>query len=363
MTKPLTICFFGYPNQDYSRSKILIDGLNKNSVQVISCTDKSGLFLVRYWRLFQKFLPLRRQADVIFVQFPGHLNVPIAWALGQLFHQPVIFDAFISLSDTYIFDRRIAEQGSLKAKFYWWVDKLACTLADTVTLDTHAHINYFVKTFRLPKSKFSRLPVGGDDTLFRPSTKKQASRNKIIIEFHGMFTRIHGAEVFVQAAKQLEHHKNLGFWLIGSSWNYLLPIKLYQKLKPRTMIYWPQLEVRKLAQKVSQADISIAHLGPTQKARMVLTNKMYHALASRVALIAGNNPATKEFLTDKKDCLLVNMYDEQDLAKKILLLASNKPLRQKIALNGYKLHQQEFTNQKLALKLLQVIRKNFPHVI
>ena len=178
-----------------------------------------------------------------------------------------------------------------------------------------------------------------------------------------MFTRIHGAEVFVQAAKQLEHHKNLEFWLIGSSWNYLLPIKLYQKLKPRTMIYWPQLEVRKLAQKVSQADISIAHLGPTQKARMVLTNKMYHALASRVALIAGNNPATKEFLTDKKDCLLVNMYDEQDLAKKILLLASNKPLRQKIALNGYKLHQQEFTNQKLALKLLQVIRKNFPHVI
>ena len=360
MTKPLTICFFGYPNQNYSRSKILIDGLKKNQVKVIHCTDKSGLFLVRYWRLLKKFLPLRHQTDVIFVQFPGHLNVPIAWALGQLFHQPVVFEAFIYLSDTYICDRLIAGQGSLKAKFYWWVDKLACPLADLVTLDTNVHINYFVKTFHLPRSKFRRLPVGGDDTLFKPRPKHQLS--KTIIEFHGMFTRIHGAEIFVQAAKQLEHHKNLQFWLIGSSWNYRLPINLYRQLKPKTMTYWPRLEVKKLAKKIAQADISISHIGSTQKARMVLTNKMYHALASRVALIAGNNSATKEFLTDKKDCLLVNMYNQQDLAQKILLLARNKPLRQKIALNGYKLHQQEFTNQKLALKLLQVIRKNFPHV-
>lgn len=355
----MTICFFGYPNETYSRNQILIRGLNKNGVKVISCTDKSGLFFIRYWRLFRKFLPLRHQVDAIFVQFPGHLNVPMAWILGKLFHKPVIFDAFISLYDTYIFDRQVAGQGSLKAKFYWWVDKLACTLADAVTLDTNAHIRYFVRTFKLPRRKFSRLPVGGDETLFHPAKLQRSgtTRKKVIIEFHGMFTRIHGAEVFVQAAKRLERHKNLEFWLIGSSDNYRLPIDLYLKLRPKTMKYWPQMPVAKLAAKIAHADISIAHLGPTQKARMVLTNKMFHALASRVALIAGDCPATREFLVNRHTAFFVNMYDAQDLAQKILYLARHHQLRHRIAQNGYQLHQQHFTNQILGARLKQLLNQ------
>ena len=358
----MTICFFGYLNKDYSRNKILIDGLQKNSVRLVSCADKSGLFITRYWKLFTQFLPLRHQVDIIFVQFPGHLNVPIAWILGKLFSKPVIFDAFVSLYDTYIFDRQVAPPNSLKAKFYWWVDKLACTLADVVTLDTNAHIRYFIRTFKLPSHKFSRLPVGGDDTVFKPRSDIRHLRSKVVIEFHGMFNRLHGAEIIVQVAKKLERHKSLEFWLIGSSDNYHLPIDLYHQLKPKTMKYWPSLPVAKLATEVARADISIAHLGPTQKARMVLTNKMFHALASRVALIAGNNPATKEFLVDKKTCLLVNMYDETDLARKILFLAKNYRLRSSLAENGYQLHQQKFTNQKLGLELLQIIRKHLLHV-
>ncbi len=358
----MTICFFGYPNESYSRNQILINGLKKNGAQVISCTDRSGLFITRYWRLFTKFLPLRHHTDVIFVQFPGYLNVPIAWLLGKLFTKPVIFDAFVSIYDTYVFDRQIAPPGSLKALIYWWIDKLSCTLADRVTLDTYAHIRYFVRTFKVPRRKFSRLPVGGDDSIFKPRATRHVPRAKVIVEFHGMFTRIHGAEIFVQAAKKLEQHKNLQFWLIGSSDNYPLPIQLYRQLQPKTMKYWPSMPVEKLARKISQADISIAHLGPTQKARLVLTNKMFHALACRVALIAGNNLATKEFLADKKACLLVNMYDSDDLAQKILFLSRNHPLRHQIAHNGYLLHQQRFTNQLLGLKLLQIIRKHFFHI-
>ena len=352
----MVICFFGYPNETYSRNQILIDGLKKNGATIVSCTDSSGLFLTRYWHLFTKFLPLRYQIDVVFVQFPGYLNMPLAWILGKLFRKPVIFDAFVSIYDTYVFDRQSVKPGSLKAKFYWWIDKLACTLADHVTLDTYAHIRYFVRTFKLPRRKFFRLPVGGDDTLFKPRVYPERSRRaKVIIEFHGMFTRIHGAEIFVQAAKKLERHKNLEFWLIGSSDNYQLPIKLYRKLKPKTMKYWPSMPIAKLATKIAQADISIGHLGPTQKAHMVLTNKMFHALASRVALIAGNNPATKEFLTDRKTCLLVNMYDEKDLAQKILYLARHHKLRQAIAANGYSFHHQKFTNKILGTQLTKLL--------
>jgi len=351
-----TICFFGYPNQTYSRSKILIDGLKKNQAKVVLCTDKSGFAVKRYYQLFKKFLSIHQKVDVIFVQFPGNLNMPIAWAIGKIFNKPVIFDAFISMYDTYIFDRQIATPDSFKAKFYWWVDKISCTLAGKVTLDTNAHIRYFVKTFHLPRSKFYRLPVGGDDTVFKPKTENRKPKtDKLIVEFHGMFTRLHGAEVFVKAAKQLENKKNLEFWLIGDSHNYRLPINLYKKLKPKTMKYFPRLTVKNLAQKVRSADISVGHLGPTQKARMVVTNKMFHALASKVALIAGRNQASRELFKDKHNCLFTTMYNVNDLAKKITYLANRPKLRRSLAENGFNLHQQKLTNQLLGKRLLEII--------
>ncbi|MBI2010487.1 MAG: glycosyltransferase [Candidatus Chisholmbacteria bacterium] len=355
----MTVCFFGYPNESYSRSKILIDGLKKNGVQVVSCTDKTGSFPFRYWRLVKKFWPLHQKIDVIFVQFPGHLNTPIAWFLGKVFKKIVVFDVFISLYETYIFDRQVASPQSLTAKFYWWVDKLSCLLADKVTLDTYAHINYFVTEFHLPRKKFVRIPVGGDETLFRPSLKAKSSKlkAKIIVEFHGMFTRIHGAEVFVQAAKKLENNPHLEFWLIGDSPNYRLPIDLYKQLKPKTMKYWSRLPVKKLAQKISQADISVGHLGPTKKARVLLTNKMFHALASRLALIAGDNQASQELLENKTNCLFVRMYDEKDLARKIIYLAKNSKLRHRLAESGFKLHQKEFSNRKLGSLFKELLLK------
>lgn len=360
----MVICFFGYPNESYSRNAILIDGLKKNHVQIISCTDKSGLFVTRYWKLFTKFLDLKNKTDIIFVQFPGQLNMPIAWVLGKLYKKPVIFDAFVSMYDTYVFDREIAKPESIKAKFYWWVDKLACTLADKITLDTHAHIRYFVKTFKLNRLKFFRLPVGGDDTLFKPRHKHSALslKQKLVVEFHGMFTKIHGTEIFIKVAKSLENQKNLEFWLIGDNPGYRYPVELYRKLKPKNMKYWSSLPIKKLAQKVRQADISVGHLGPTQKSRMVLTNKMFHALSSRVALIAGNSPASREFLVHRQTAYFVKLYDENSLKHAILKLAKNHHLRFQIARSGYKLHQSQFTNKKLGLELLQVIREHSLHI-
>ena len=360
----MVVCFFGYPNDSYSRSKILIDGLKKNGIKVVSCTDKTGFALLRYWKLTHKFLRVHKKCDLIFVQFPGQLNMPIAWILGKLFSKQVILDAFVSLYNTYVFDRRSVKQASFAAKFYWWVDKLSCTLAHKVTLDTNAHIDYFVKTFRLRRKKFFRLPVGGDDTVFRPKSKvtsprkasqRDKQRSKVIIEFHGMFTRLHGAEYFVRVAKKLEHHKNFEFWLIGDSWNYRLPIDLYYKLKPKTTKYWPRLSVKKLAKKTAASDILVGHLGSTQKARMVVTNKMYQALASRVALIAPDCKATREFLQDRQNCLMVKMHHQEDLAKKIIQLAQNHQLRRKLAQNGYKLYRQRFTNKHIGERLKRII--------
>ena len=353
----MVVCFFGYPNDSYSRSKILIDGLKKNRVKVVHCTDKSGFAPIRYFKLFKKFWPLHNKSDIIFVQFPGQLNMPIAWILGKLFSKQVILDAFTSLYNTYIFDRHSVKQASLAAKFYWWVDKLSCTLAHKVTLDTNAHIDYFVKTFKLRRKKFYRLPVGGDDTDFKPRSKVKGQRSKVVVEFHGMFTRLHGAEYFVRVAKKLENYKNLEFWLIGSSHNYKLPINLYKKLKPKSLKYFRRLNVKKLARKVAQADITIGHLGATQKAKMVIGFKLMHGMAVGNAIIAVDKPATKELLVPNTNFLPIKSKSTKSLSDAIIRLSQSKNLLKNLSRNAYQYHKQNFANVILGKSLKKIIER------
>lgn len=357
----MNICFLGSYNSEYPRNRILIDGLQKNGSTVYECQSAQGSILKRYPELFKKFWRIKNTVEIIYVAFVGHLDMPLAWLLARLTGKKVVFDMFYSMYDTYVFDRQSAKPGSLRAGIYFLIDKIAAMLADIVITDTKTHGNYFIRTFGLNPQKFRRVFVGGDETVFKPlknpSTKLRIKKlKKITVEFHGMFTRLHGAEYYVQAAKLLENEKNLKFLLIGSTANYSLPIEMYRRLKPKTMKYYPKMEVAKLARVVASSDISVGHIGITEKAHSVITNKTFHALACGVATIAGDCSANRELLTDRHNTVLVGMGDPKDLAKKIKLLITNKKLRRKIAQEGYQLFQNRLTDNHLGKELLTIFK-------
>ncbi len=352
----MTICYFGSFDPNFSRNHILIDGLKRNQIKVIYCRGK-GLALFRYLSLFRKFNQIKNSCDAIVVGVLGHFDLPIAWLCGLLWHKKIIFDAFISIYDTYVFDRVICSPMSLHAKWFWWIDKISCSLADVVLLDTHAHINYFVKTFHLPRRKFYHLPIGGDDTIFTPKLKTNHNRSKTIIEFHGMFTRLQGAEYFIQAAKKLESKSNLEFWLIGNSRHYRYPINLYHQLKPQNLKYFPRLSIKNLARKVSAADITIGQLGATSKAKRVFSFKIMHGLACGNAIIAPRVPPITKILKDRKNCLLISPGSVNELCRAIMTLSGNISLRTQIASEGQKIYQQQFSNYQLGKQFKQIILK------
>ncbi len=346
----MRVCFFGSYDPRYSRNKILIDGLEKNNVLVLHCRSTHPSVFTRYPELIKQFLKIGMNYDILYVGFVGHLDMPLAFVLAKLTGKKVVFDMFYSMYDTYVYDRQSAKSESWRAKSYYWIDRIAAVLADLIITDTRAHTQYFIKNFHINRRKFQRIFVGGDDTLFKPFVRSK--RLPIVIEFHGMFTRLHGAEYFVKAAKLLENNKSLCFLLIGSTSNYPLPIEIYKKLRPKTMKYIPALSLTKLAKTIAESDICIGHVGITQKAKRVITNKMYHGIFCKVAVIAGNCQASRELFTNRKTALFVKMGDVVDLAEKIKLLAFNSKLRNDISENGYKLAKSNLTNYQLGKKLL-----------
>lgn len=356
----MNVCFFGSYSPDYSRNRILIKGLQKNGVKVLHCHSTKGLFLVRYFELIKQYWPQRKNIDVIFVAFIGQLDMPLAWFLALLTKKRVIFDMFYSMYDTYVFDRKSCKPTSIRAKTYFWIDKLAASLADLVITDTNAQADYFKKIFKIQSHKFKRIFVGADDTIFKRRVSKKNKR--IIIEFHGMFTRLQGAEVFIKAAKTLENNPNIEFWLIGGSKVYHVPCVLLHKLRPSSLKIFPRQKLKDLSKLVAQADVTVGHLGTSQKARNVISNKTYEGLACANAVIVADTKANKELLIDKENALFVKLDSVGDLVNKILVLSKNRILRENISENGHRLFKKSLTNVKTSMYLIKVIEKELAEV-
>src|SRR3989338_10634529 len=153
----MKVLYFGTFDPSYGRNWVLINGLKKNGVEVIQLRRPPGW--INLIKLFFDYLSTRPAYDVMIVGFSGQEAMFLARLLTR---KPIIFDAFTSHYGGYILNRRKASKNSLKAKYYRFMDKWSCKLADMALLDTNAHIGFFVNELGLPKGKFRRIFVGTD---------------------------------------------------------------------------------------------------------------------------------------------------------------------------------------------------------
>ncbi len=169
----MTICYFGIYKSDYSRNKVLITGLKMNGAKVIECnTNKTGI--IKYLDLIKKHWRIRKDYDVMVVGFPGFQSVILAKLLTR---RLVIFDAFLSIYDSNVLDRKLVEQKSWKAKYYWLLDKISMSIADLILFDTNEHIKYAAKEFKVPEEKFKSIFIGADTEIFFLEESKQKAIN------------------------------------------------------------------------------------------------------------------------------------------------------------------------------------------
>src|SRR3989338_3059068 len=149
----MKVCYFGIYDPAYSRNRILMNGLIQNSVEIIECRSSAGGFL-KYLDLAMKHWRIRKGYDVMVVGFPGYQAMILARLLTC---KPIIFDCFASAYDSLVFDRKQVRNGSIRARYYWFLDWLSMRIADRVLFDTQAHIDYASKEFGISKTKFRRM--------------------------------------------------------------------------------------------------------------------------------------------------------------------------------------------------------------
>lgn len=347
------ICYFGSPDNDNSRNRVLLRGLDEIGAISCVCSDKS-FWPFRIIRLFFKHWRVRNKYDVMFIGFPGQIAVILAKFVTR---KPVVFDPFISLYNTVIEDRKFHSRISLQSLWYFTLDWLSLNIADAVIADTVAHADYYRKKFGVRKEKFAIVPVGVREDIFFPRLPKDAGRdNMFIASFHGTYIPLHGIEYIIESAKLLEKEKSVHFRLLGTG-QVLPEIKsLVKKYKLSNIeLIEKRLSYEELPEYISSADVCLGIFGKTEKARMVVPNKVYECLAMGKPIITADTPAVREFFKDGESIALVDADDPSSLSDCVMSLKNDINKMNKLSLNGLELSRRNFTSRIIAERMVKDI--------
>ena len=136
----MKVCYLFCDTKFYIRNRIILDGLKRNNIEVIECKSNLNNQVLRDISQFFQFLFKKRNSDIILVGFVGFSLVRLVKPFTK---KPIIFDAFMSVYNTMVEDKKKFKKNSVFAKFFWWLDKSACSAADLTLVDTDAHCDYF----------------------------------------------------------------------------------------------------------------------------------------------------------------------------------------------------------------------------
>ena len=362
----MKVCYFGTYDVEQSRNNVIIQGLRQNGVEVLECHAKlwyntadkirsvrGGLLnpgllaraLGSYLRLIRRYARLG-DYDVMVVGYAGHFDLFLAKLLTSFSRKPLVFDALLSLTETVVEDRGLARRGSLLARLVYLVDKYACRLADLVLLDTEAHVRHFQRDFGVRPDKLRQVPVGADE-VYRRSPSPVGEGDPFRVVYFGQYIPLHGVNYVVEAAKLLEEHPDIRFELVGDGQTYEEASSLAKRLQVQNVTFrrtWLSPEDL-IAEHIVPADVCLGAFGDSPKARRVVPIKVFVALAMGKPVITGDSPAAREVLIHGEDAILCEMANPQALAQAILLLKRNRPLREKLAREGYLSFQNKFSSQ------------------
>jgi glycosyltransferase involved in cell wall biosynthesis len=350
------LLFWGTYDKGKPRVRILIRGLQENSVSFSEChsdvwgdvEDKSQItgfvsrlvhifrWLSKYPSLIWRFLRLPSH-DVVIVPYMGQLDVLVLWPFAKATKTPIVWDAFISLYNTVVEDRKLISRRNPLAKILFFWEWLACKAADVIILDTKAHGDYFVETFTVPIDKVHVVFVGAEPEFFsRDNNKRINDPDNLTILFYGQFIPLHGIETIVRAA-QLSRDKNAHWIIIGKGQEEENIRSLLEDKPPDNLTWLPWVSYDELIDWIQKSDICLGIFGDSDKAARVIPNKVFQIIMAGKPLITRDSPAIKELLNaDMPGVCLIPPSDP------LALVAAVEKLAQLTVTTGF--HQEIYKN-------------------
>lgn len=359
----MKVCYFGTYRAEYSRNRIMIEGLRQNQVTVVECHEtlwqgieervdavaggwRRPQFLWRavsvYARLVWKFWRSHQQFDVVVVGYPGQFDVYLARILCWLTGKPLIWDIFMSI---YLIacERNLDQQHPLTVRLIRSLEWFACRLPERLIIDTAEYADWFWKTHGVARDRFHFVPTGADNRVFQPLPLRNANQRPLRIVYYGTFIRNHGVMNIIEAAHLLSNPEAFEFILIGDGPERAAAIQRAEALSIPNLRFMAWLPQTELSQLIADADICLGAFGDTPQSLMTVQNKIYEGLAMQRVVITGDSPSVRAALHHGEEILLCDRQNPVALAQAIQILAIDYKLRTRLAVQGAQSFLQRFS--------------------
>jgi glycosyltransferase involved in cell wall biosynthesis len=339
----MRVLYFGTYERGYPRNAQVISCLRRAGVEVIERHADVWDERPDQWRagvgtaarlVAAELKLLKRPAqdfDLVLVGYPGHFDLPAARrAAGD---RPVVFNPLVSLADTFVSDRRRFRPGTAPARFLAAIDRRALRAADLVVADTRANADYLADVAGLSSERVRVCFVGAEERVFRPGWSPQEPFTCLFV---GKLIPLHGVETILAAARATPE---LPFQLVGSG--QLEPLL---ESRPGNVEWIRWVEYDRLPDELHRAGCALGIFGTSDKARRVIPNKAFQALACGTPLVTADTPGARELLADGESALLVPLGDPEALADALRRLATDPELARALGAAGratYEAHASE----------------------
>jgi glycosyltransferase involved in cell wall biosynthesis len=322
------VAYFGTWETGYPRNDQVIAALESAEVEVDlvheemwTGTHKFGLTPAIVPRLVGAELRLARTAvgndvEALIVGYPGQFDLWSAKRHGR----PVVFNAMVSLYDTFVEDRARFREMSLAARVLRSLDRAAFRAADLVVGDTRANADFMGELAGL--DEVAVCYVGAEERLFRQAWRR---RDDFHVLFVAKFAPLHGLELVLEVARQLS---DVTFRIVGTG-----QVTGLLAGKPSNVEHVPWIAYERLPEEYTRAGCALGVFGSSAKVQRVIPHKAFQALAVGTPLITADTVASRELLVNGRDSLLVERTAES-LAQAILALRDDSELARRIGAGG-----------------------------
>jgi glycosyltransferase involved in cell wall biosynthesis len=348
----MRVAYFGTWERGYPRNE-----------QVVSCLRGAGVDVeeihVSAWRAEQKFalgpsaLPrlalaearlaiqqLPKDVAALIVGYPGQFDLLAAKA----HRRPVIFNAMLSLYETFVDDRQRFSEGSLPARALRALDRFAFRAADLLVSDTAANAEAMAEFAGLSRVEFCF--VGAEERLFRPAWRPHADFHVLFV---GKLIPLHGLRAILDASRLLPH---VPFRVVGLGQEEAL-----LRDRPPNVEHVPWVEYERLPEQYAQAGCALGIFGTSEKAGRVIPNKVFQALSCGTPVVTADTPAARELLSHETDAILVPADNPRALADAIDRLRSDDAFAARIGASGLETFRKRASEETLGKRWRSLIEQ------
>lgn len=372
--KKITVCFFGTYDKTYTSNKMIIKGLEENGVKVVeinshikvtkltTVNEMSLLQIVK--RVLRKYkiiieiiknFNLFLKTDLIYVGYPGHVDVFFAYPIAKLFRKKLVFNPLLIIYNGFADEQGILNKKSIFGKAVKILESTCYKLCDLVFADTSFQYDHLKKDFNIPANKLRILSLGADDADYKYTPYENTKEKKVHVVYYGLYSPVHGVEHIVEAANILRNDKDIRFSFVGQGNTFEKNYKRAQDLKLSNITFHRDVYEIKNLPILQSADIFLGFLQKHPTVDRVIPNKVYQGLALGRVVLTADSPITRSVFVSGKDAYLCKPSDPKALANAIVKLKNNPKLRTMIALNGYNLYKNKFTPYAVGKQLITYI--------